>query len=153
MCARLRSDIEAHDSDIEAYDASFSSLVERLELIPQFDAAIAKHPERVSSSIPSRARDHGMDDTSSSESDSEADEMDTNHFKLRNAVATANGGGRPRALTRGNAKFAASFAAKLLRERGYATRPDDALEVLEWLMADPFDVPSEELWRRLGQVH
>ena len=46
-----------------------------------------------------------------------------------------------------------TFAAKLLRERGYVTRPDDALEVLEWLMAAPFDVPSEELWRRLGQVN
>ena len=45
------------------------------------------------------------------------------------------------------------FHTKLLRERGYVTRPDGALEVLEWLMADPFDVPSEELWRRLGQVH
>ena len=141
MCARLRS-------DIEAYDNTFfhpTIVVERLELIPRFDAAIAKHPERVPSSVIPCGRDHGMDETDEDEVDEEADEMDTNRFKLRNAVATANGGGQPCALTRGNAKFAASFAAKLLRERGYVTRPDDALEVLEWLMADPFDVPSEEL--------
>ena len=78
--------------------------------------------------------------------------MDTNRFKLRNAVVCAAGGGRPQALTRGNARFAAAFAAKLLRERGYISRRDDAAEVLAWLESEPFGPPSEPLWRRLGQV-
>lgn len=73
-------------------------------------------------------------------------------FKLRNAVACSAGGGRLRALTRGNARFAAPFAAKLLRERGYISRRDDAAEVLAWLESEPFGPPSEPLWRRLGQV-
>ena len=78
--------------------------------------------------------------------------MDTLEFKLRNAVACSAGGGRPRALTRGNARFAAPFAAKLLRERGYISRRDDAAEVLAWLESEPLGPPSEPLWRRLYQV-
>ena len=122
------------------------------ELLPRIEAAVLRHKERTSSSVPSRGRDYGFSDTDEDESDEDSKEMDTNRYKLRNAVATANGGGRPRACTRGSAKFAAPFAARLLRERGYIARPGDAVEVLEWLETLPFGPPSEELWRRLAQV-
>ena len=115
-------------------------------------AAVQRHPERITQSIMTTARDHGMDASSSDDGDSEADEMDTLHFKLRNAVATANGGGRPRAATRGNARFAAPFAAGLLLERGYILKRGDMERWLEWLEAEPFDAPDDAMWRSLMLV-
>ena len=73
--------------------------------------------------------------------------MDSLHFKLRNAVATGNGGGRPRAATRGNARFAAPFAAGLLLERGYILKRGDTELWLEWLESEPFDAPNDAMWR------
>jgi hypothetical protein len=122
------------------------------ELFPRIEAAVLRHQERISSSVPSRGRDHGFSDTDEDESDEASKEMDTDSYKLRNAVATAHGGGRQRARTRGSAKFAAPFAARLLRVRGYIARPGDAVEVLEWLETLPFGPPCEELRRRLAQV-
>ena len=62
------------------------------------------------------------------------------------------GYGNARANTRGNSKFAAQFAALLLRERWYVFRVGDAEEVLGWLEIEPFGPPSGELWRRLGMA-
>ena len=130
--------------DVQCYDAEFTVQLTRLRI----RAAVSKFPERQSNNITSSGRDHGFSDTDD-ESDEEADEMDTNQFKLRNAVACAAGGGRPRALTRANARFAAPYAAMLLQERGYVVVRGDAEQVLEWLESEPFALPSEELWRRM----
>lgn len=81
---------------------------------------------------------------------SETMSVDSNVWELRNAAAV--GYGNARANTRGNAKFAAQFAASLLRERGYVCRVGDAEEVLGWLESEPFGPPSDELWRRLGMA-
>ena len=75
--------------------------------------------------------------------------MNSLHFKLRNAVATGNGGGRPRAATRGNARFAAPFAAGLLLERGCILKRGDTERWLEWLESEPFDAPDDAMWRSL----
>ena len=94
---------------------------------------------------------------SDSESDSEADAALEDEFgaafQLRNAVAIGAGGGRPRALTRASALFAAHFASLLLRERGFVLARGDAEEMLsQWLELPGDAVPSEALWRQLGDV-
>ena len=66
-----------------------------------------------------KARGDAEDDD---DDDDEPGELDSLSFKLRNAVGVGAGGGKVRALTRANARFAASFAAPLLRERGYVCR-------------------------------
>ena len=94
---------------------------------------------------------------SDGESDSEADAALEDEFaaafQLRNAVAIGAGGGRPRALTRASALFAAHFASLLLRERGFVLARGDAEEMLsQWLELPGDAVPSEALWRQLGDV-
>ena len=128
---------------------------EALQIKTRIERAVVRHPERISHSIPSKPRDHGLDFDENEyddddDDDDDDDEMDSNAFKLRNAAAV--GYGNARANTRGNAKFAAQFAALLLRERGYVCHVGDAEEVLGWLESEPFGPPSDELWRRLGMA-
>ena len=127
MCLRSDDyDDDVSDDSGEYYEGGVSFDDSELyeELLPRIKAAVQRHPERTTQSIMTTARDHGMDSSSSDDGDSEADEMDTLHFKLRNAVATANGGGRPRAATRGNARFAAAFVTltTAMGRRGCSSR-------------------------------
>ena len=155
MCLRSYDyDDDVSDDSGEYYEGGVSFDDSELyeELLPRIKAAVQRHPERITQSIMTTARDHGMDSSNSDDDDSVCDEMDTLHFKLRNAVATGNGGGRPRAATRGNARFAAPFAAGLLLERGYILKRGDTELWLEWLESEPFDAPDDAMWRSLVLV-
>ena len=114
----------------------------------RIERAVLAFPERVSNSVNTTAADHGFD-SGEDDSDEIADEMEKASYKLRQAVALHC---KPRACTRGAAKFAAPYAAKLLRERGFIVRRGDLFAVLDWLEAKPFDAPSEELWRYMAAV-
>ena len=68
-------------------------------------------------------------------------------------MSIAAGGGRPRALTKATVKFAAHYAATLLKTRGYVLRRGDAERMLtQWLELPGDAIPSEKLWRQLALV-
>ena len=119
-----------------------ASVVDRIE------RAVLAFPERVSNSVNTSAADHGFS-SGDDASDEDADEMEKTSYKLRNAVTLHC---KPRACTRGAARFAAPYAAMLLQERGFIVRRGDLFEVLDWLEAKPFDAPSESLWRHMAAV-
>jgi len=114
----------------------------------RIERAVLAFPERGSKSVYTSAADHGFD-SGDDDSDEDAEEMDKPSYKLRNAIALHC---KLRACTRGNARFAAPYAAMLLQERGFIVRRGDLFEVLDWLEAKPFDAPSESLWRHMAAV-
>ena len=101
----------------------------------------------------SRVRSPHSDSEDDGEGDAELDEEFGPVFRLRNAVSIGAGGGRPRALTKGNAKFAAHYVSTLLKERGYVLRRGDAERILRlWLELPGDAIPRETPWRRLAEV-